>query len=82
MIKENYAPRSSTSLSARPFSQMSGALPVVGEAVKLATGRAGTRMGERFFKKTIRRRMKSAGVLPLPFLFLSHYFGLFPPASI
>ena len=48
MLK-NYAPRSSTSFSARPFSQMSGALPVVGEAVELATGGAGSRTGERFF---------------------------------
>jgi hypothetical protein len=28
---------------------MSGALPVVGEAVELATGGAGSRTGERFF---------------------------------
>jgi hypothetical protein len=48
---------------------LSGALPVVGEAVKLATGGAGTRMGERFLKKTIGKRMEGAGGLA-PALFV------------
>jgi hypothetical protein len=46
---KTHAPRSPTSLRARLFLQISGALPVVGEAVKLATGGAGSWTGEGFF---------------------------------
>jgi len=63
-------------LSARPLSQISGALPVVGEAVELATGGAGGRTGEGFKKKLSGKEWKEQGISPLPCLF---YFVLFPP---
>jgi hypothetical protein len=53
---------------------LNGALPVVGEAVKLATGGAGGRTGEGFKKKLSGKEWKEQGISPLPCLF---YFVLF-----